>query len=217
MILIPAYNSAKHLPELISRIDSSAPEIDILIVNDGSTDNSTAILDSLHVKYIDIECNRGKGYALQKGYEYAINNSYDYVLTFDSDLQHLPEEIPLFLDRVGSADLVIGVRDISSRKMPYHRKLSNRLTTFVISFFSTKKFRDSQSGFRMISTELQKRLNLKSVKYDYESEQLFEIGKLDFRLLEIPITTVYTDSESHISHFMDTLRFIKLTLHRIFS
>jgi len=215
LILIPAYNAGEYLIELVERIKKVAPDADVLIINDGSTDNTAEILGHLPVQILNNKRNRGKGYTLQKGFNYAIENNYDYVITIDADLQHLPEEIPNFIEHERNADIFIGTRNLRSTDMPPHRRLSNYLTSLIISIFSGKRIRDSQSGYRMFSTEILKRLNVSSIKYDFESEQLFQAGVLDVDIIEVPISTVYSNSYSNINPLLDTLRFIKLIWRRI--
>lgn len=215
LILVPAYNAGKYLRELIERIKKSAPSSDTLIINDGSTDDTGMILNELNINHLTNFPNRGKGYSLKRGFDYAIQNGYDYVVTIDADLQHLPEEIPRFTNRAGEAEIYVGTRNLRSKDMPPHRKLSNWLTSLIISVFSGKRIRDSQTGYRMISTGLLKSLNVTSVKYDFESEQLFQAGRLSVKFAEIPISTVYEGSHSYINPLKDTTRFIRLILRRI--
>nr|MBN2276316.1 glycosyltransferase family 2 protein [candidate division Zixibacteria bacterium] len=217
LVLVPAYNAAPYLSDLVNRVRKAAPNIDLLIINDGSLDNSAEVLEDLNVTFLSNDTNRGKGYSLRRGLDYAIDRGYEYVLTLDADLQHLPEEIPNFLNHPQKADLYIGTRTRHGSNMPAMRRLSNKLTSGIISFLSKNRISDSQSGYRMISTELLKRIKIDSDGYDFESEFLFKAGRLDIRIVEIPISTVYAGSSSYIDPVADTLRFIRLTLKRIFS
>jgi glycosyltransferase involved in cell wall biosynthesis len=215
LILIPAYNAGRHLNELVQRVKKAVPDSDVLIINDGSTDDSAGILKNLDVISLTNSPNRGKGYTLQRGFDYAIKNNYDYVVTIDADLQHLPEEIPRFFESEIKADIYIGTRNLKSPDMPIDRKLTNNLTSLIISLFSGRRIRDTQSGYRMLSIEILKGMNIESIGYDFESEQLFQAGALNTTIDEIPISTVYADSLSYINPLLDTLRFIKLIWRRI--
>jgi hypothetical protein len=93
--------------------------------------------------------------------------------------------------------------------------LTNNLTSIIISIFSGKRIRDSQSGYRMTAVELLRKMQIKSVKYDYESEILFQAGALDAAIGEVAITTVYEGSHSYINPLVDTGRFIKLIWKRM--
>ncbi len=215
LILIPAYNAARHLPELVERVWKAVRDAHVLIINDGSTDNTAEILKKINATYLTNSTNRGKGYTLQKGFEYATKRGYDYVVTIDADLQHLPEEIPRFIESENKADIYVGTRNLKSHDMPLPRRLSNYLTSLIISLFSGRRIRDTQSGYRMLSVESLKSLNVNSTQYDFESEQLFQAGALNTRIAEIPISTVYENSLSNINPLIDTLRFIKLIWRRI--
>ncbi len=217
LIIIPAYNAGEYLSELISRLRKTVPELDILVVDDGSTDGTQDILKRLNVTVLFNSCNRGKGYSLQRAFEYAMSSNYDYVITIDADLQHSPEELPLFIEKIGMADIIIGARNVSLKTMPLPRWMSNKLTSAVISRFCGYKFADSQSGFRMYRVDLLKKLKVISVNYDFESELLIQAGDLGAKFMEIPVATIYRGAPSHINHLADTGRFIRLIWNRVVS
>jgi glycosyltransferase involved in cell wall biosynthesis len=210
LILIPAYNAAVSLPELVIRLNQILENPAILVVNDGSTDNTRDVLRDLPVRVHTHATNRGKGAALQSGFDYALEKDYDFVITIDADRQHPPEEIPRFLKRTGEADLYLGTRNFSVGRMPIHRKLTNRVTSWFVSRLAGMKVNDSQCGFRMIATELIRKLDVKSSRYQFESELIIQAAKMNARIIEIPISTVYNDESSHMNNIMDTIRFIKL-------
>jgi len=210
LIIVPAYNAGKYLPELILRIKQAAPASDILIINDGSLDNTFEIINNLKLPHIDNPNNRGKGCALKGGFEYGIDNNYDYIITIDADLQHRPEDIPRFIEKAGTASIVIGTREISSRTMSLARYISNTMTSAIVSRFCGQRIRDSQSGFKMYSTELIKKMDIGSEKFDFETELLIQAGREKAKIAEIPIMTIHSGSSSNINHLADTWRFIKL-------
>jgi len=212
LVLVPAYNAAGYLPELIVRIKKYVCDEHLLIINDGSTDESATILKEYNVKHISFGQNRGKGAALKAGFEYAIKHGYRSVLTIDADLQHRPEEIPRFFALDNGRRVVIGTRRIVLRDMPFARWLTNNLTSLIISIFSSQRVRDSQSGFRLIPVSLLKEVQLKTVNYDFESEILFKAGAVGCDIVEAPITTVYEGSHSYINPLVDPLRFIRQVL-----
>jgi glycosyltransferase involved in cell wall biosynthesis len=215
LILVPAYNAASYLPQLIPRIKAAARPADILIINDGSGDNTAEILAGLGVPYLTNTPNKGKGYTLQRGFDYAEANGYEYVITIDADLQHLPEELPLFINYGKNTDMIIGTRKIKLSVMPFARWLTNNLTSIIISIYGGRRIRDSQSGYRMIAVQLLRRMRIKSIKYDYESEMLFQAGALEAEVGEVAIATVYEGSHSYINPLIDTGRFIRLIWKRM--
>lgn len=215
LIIVPAYNAALHLEELVERTIRSAPKLDILIVNDGSTDETAAILATLPVRHLSLLQNSGKGTALLAGFDYARRNNYTAVLTLDADLQHAPEEIPLLLRQHTAQRIVIGARKIRRSSMPYQRKLSNSITSLIISIFSGQCVRDSQSGFRLIPISLLNKLDLKCGDYDLESELLFKAGAAGIEIVDVNVSTIYRQAYSHISPLPDILRFIRQIWNRL--
>ena len=149
------------------------------------------------------------------GFRFATEKGFTAVITIDADLQHLPEEIPGFLAQADTGALVIGTRKRNIRNMPFDRLVTNGLTSLIISIFSTQRVRDSQSGYRLIPTNLLRSLRLVSSRYDFESEMLFKAGYLGCRISEVPISTIYDESTSFINPLKDTLRFIRQIWRRI--
>ncbi len=215
LILVPAYNAARHLEELVARIRRIVPDRHSLYVNDGSTDETLDVLRRLGVNYLSLPENQGKGAALKAGFDYALARGYRSVLTLDADLQHLPEEIAGFLRGDDGNHLILGVRAMDLKVMPLARWLTNNLTSLIISIFSCRRIRDSQSGYRLIPAELLKSVQFRSVSYDFESEMLFKAGAAGCRIAEVPITTVYDDSQSYIHPWRETGRFIRQIWRRL--
>jgi glycosyltransferase involved in cell wall biosynthesis len=217
LVVVPAYNAARYLPELVSRVREYVCDSNLLIVNDGSTDTTLDILKNLNVSFISFRQNRGKGAALAAAFDYAVRQNYRSVLTLDADLQHLPEEIPGFFAADNGRRLIIGTRRMNLRIMPFSRWLTNNLTSLIISIFSVTRVRDSQSGFRLIPIPVLKAMPLKTIKYDFESEMLFKAGALRCPIGEVSVSTVYEESESYINPFKDTFRFIRQIWKRIWA
>jgi len=114
LIVIPAFNEEENISGVLTELKKHEPSMDILVVNDGSTDGTLSIVKNLEIECIDLPFNLGYGGALQTGFKYAVERDYDFVVQFDADGQHNPQEIktllkPLFEDRV---DIVVGSRFI---------------------------------------------------------------------------------------------------------
>jgi len=217
LVVVPAYNAAGYLPELVPRIRRFVCDSNFLVVDDGSTDETLKELKRLEVSYISFRQNRGKGAALSAAFDYAVRQGYRSVLTLDADLQHLPEEIPRFFAADNGRRLIIGTRRMNLKIMPFSRWLTNNLTSLIISVFSSQRVRDSQSGFRLIPTPVLRAIPLKTIKYDFESEMLFKAGAVGCEVVEVPISTVYEESYSYINPFKDTMRFIRQIWKRIWA
>jgi len=215
LVVIPAYNTARFLDDLINRIKNTSPTCDILVVNDGSTDNTAEIAQNQNVNILSNTKNQGKGFSLKRGFAYAIEKNYDYLITIDADLQHTPEDMARFLKNCSNGSIVIGSRELTMQKMPLHRWLSNNITSLMVSIFGGKLVRDSQSGFRMFHCGNLKKIKGESNRFDFESELLLQSGLLDIDIKEIPVETIYGREESSISHIGDIFRFIKQIWKRI--
>lgn len=217
LVLVPAYNAARHLEELVGRIRQYVCDENLLFVDDGSTDSTSELLQQFGVRNIRHRQNAGKGAALITGFDYAHAQGYRSVLTIDADLQHPPEAIPGFFAGDDGNTLIIGTRRIKLAVMPFSRCLTNYLTSLIISIFSSQRVRDSQSGYRLIPVKLLDALPLRTIGYDMESEMLFKAGALGVQMGEVPIPTIYEDSVSYINPLKDTGRFVRQIWRRIWA
>ena len=218
LAMIPAYKAADTLGELVAKIERYIPRQDILIVEDGSPDKTYQAAIATSAVVVRHEVNQGKGEALKTGFKYALENNYDGIITIDADLQHDPNAIPEFI-RIASeqnADVIIGTRPRNLANMPFERFLTNHLTSLIISCFSGRFVRDSQSGYRYHSRRALHTIKLNSSRYDTESEFLFKSGRAGYKVWEIKVPTIYSGSESYINPFIDTGRFIRLMWKSIF-
>ncbi|MDA3814275.1 MAG: glycosyltransferase family 2 protein [Candidatus Cloacimonetes bacterium] len=217
VIIVPIYNTEKYLPELFKRITKYFPLKSIFAVNDASEDNSKEICRKIGVKLIDLKVNSGKGNALQVGFKAAIEEGYKFAFTIDSDLQHKPEDFPDFIKKQNELDLalVIGKRDFSHKKMPFHRICSNTLTSWVVSRSSKQKILDSQCGFRLYNLEILEGMEFQTKRYQFETEIILKIAKKNGKVDFIPIETIYDRQVSYISGLRDIKNFIKIVLYEM--
>ena len=208
MVLIPAYNAAKTVGDVVRASKEVLP--DVVVVNDGSRDDTAAVARAAGAEVVDHPQNRGKGGALKTGFAHAIRNGYDIVITLDADGQHLPREIPKFLKsrEETKADLIIGGRSHLFGEMLPRRRLANRFSAWSISKASKTEVTDSQSGFRLYSANLLRNAKLRTEGFDLESEVIVRAGVGGFKILTIPIDLGFVDglSTSHYKPLKDTLR-----------
>jgi len=209
-ILIPGYNESR----MIGQVVTNARKIidDVVVIDDGSRDNTAQIAQDAGAYVIKHEVNKGKGAALRTGFQYVIDHGYDAVITMDSDGQHDPDDIPGFLDaveKIGSG-IIIGTRmgDIST--MPLIRRCTNKLTSFSASMLARQKIEDSQSGFRLITTDVLKTVKLETAGFETESEILIKASKAGFRISSVSIKTIYGEEKRKIKPMRDTYRFLRL-------
>ncbi len=211
-VLIPAYNASDTILELVKRISDYLPQNDIIVVDDGSQDQTYNEVKKTKAVVLRHHKNKGKGVALKTGFDYAIEKGYDYLITLDSDLQHDPVFIQSFIDGVRNknSDIILGTRKMNLKIMPFLNLLTNKLTSILVSIFTGKVMKDTQSGYRLTKVKVFNSLKLKSKKYDLESEILLKAGRKGFKIDSVYISTIYTGGRSFISPFTDTFRFIFL-------
>ena len=213
LALIPAYNTARALPDLIAGVRQTLP--DILVVDDGSSDETSTTCRASGVDVIRLEVNRGKGAALKTGFEYAIEHSYDAVITLDSDGQHNPKYIPAFLEAVSrtGADFVIGSRVDDKADMPLDRRFSNWATSHLLSWLLNAQIDDLQCGYRYHSINLIKAISLQSDKYELETEVVIKAVQAGFKPIFIPVKVEYGPAfTTGMNRLIDTWRWLRLVL-----
>ncbi len=215
-VVIPAYNEEENIEDLIDKLFKKGfSKKEIIVVDDGSIDKTYTMARKKGVWVLKNEKNEGKGYSQRKGFFFAKELGFEYVVTMDADGQHLVDDIDKFLKNT-SYDIVIGRRKIDPKVMPFKRVISNVLTSFVVSVLCGRRIKDSQCGYRMLNLSRILKIPVKTKKYEAESELLVKACRAGFSLKEVPIRTMYSVGGSHISPFVDTLRFIVLSVKLIF-
>lgn len=214
-VVIPAFNAAGTLTELISQVSRQVSAENIFVVDDGSTDETELIARDLGVWLLRHSRQKGKGAALRDGCRKAVEMNYEMVVTMDSDLQHDPQEIAAFRDAASRFDVVVGKRSISTKDMPVHRFISNTLTSRILSSRTGVKIEDSQCGYRLYKSEVLRTVDSACRHFDYESDMLLKAALAGFGVGFIPIKTIYNGSLSYI-RVIDILRFIKVYIKSFF-
>ncbi len=205
-VVIPAYNAGKTIGELVRSIkDQGLP---VVVVDDGSTDNTAAVAAQHRALVISHLRNHGKGQALRTGFEHALRAKYEAVVTMDSDGQHHPEDIPKFIQAAERqhAGIVVGNR-MGSAAMPPVRRCTNRLMSHIVSRLSRQEIPDSQCGFRLIHREVLATVPLRSRHYEIETELLLAASRRQWKTISVPIQTTYNGQVSYIRPLQDTVRF----------
>lgn len=190
LIIVPAFNEAENIREVILRLESVNKEWDVLVINDCSTDNTSAIARNTgHATVLDLPINLGIGGCVQTGFRYARKYGYDYALQFDGDGQHSAEEIGKLLSIVmnDEADAAIGSRFRQRHdgfKSSFFRRIGIRLFEWFSYLLIRQRITDHTSGFRAYNRKV---LNLLADHYptDYpEPEVVILLGKNGFRIKE---------------------------------
>ena len=206
-ILIPAYNAAHTILAVVRECLKHG--LPVAVVDDGSTDDTSALLSGLPVNLLRHERNLGKGAALQTGFVWALKSGFDGVVTVDADGQHDGSAIPFLVAsaRDGRWGILIASRHTQFEQMAGLRKFWNRVGVWCIWKRTGFEISDSQSGFRYYSCDLLKILALKSNRYALEMEIFLKAWKSGFTVGSLPVAARVADGRatSHYRPFKDTL------------
>ncbi len=209
-VVIPFFNERRFLKDLNERIPDSVDTI--IFIDDGSTDGGCDLIELSNPKVILIknQQNRGKGFSLRAGFLKCLELGGEYIISLDADLQHPPELIPGFIELLNEYDLVIGTRKFSKREMPLDRRISNFITSFIISKKAGARIYDSQSGYRAFNASALVKIMSDSDDFIAESEMLIKAGKNKLKIGHYPIPTIYGEEKSKINRIKVIRSFITM-------
>lgn len=214
-VVVPAFRAARTVGEVVARVRRAAPGATVLVVDDGSDDDTAGRALAAGAAVASHEINLGKGRALATGLAAALAlEGMRFAVTLDADGQHPPEAIPALLAPVerGEADLVIGARRRAPGVMPLGRRCTNWLSSTLVSRAVGRRVPDSQSGFRAMTRAVAARVRPDGARYEFETEFLFAAAAAGFRIGAAEIPTVYPGGRSHFRHVRDTLRLARVFL-----
>lgn len=204
--LVPAYQAAAHLGEVLLGLAALEPAPAVLVVDDGSRDATAQVARTCGARVLSFAANRGKGHALLAGFD-ALRD-VDGIVTLDADGQHPPACFPAFVAAFeAGADLVLGARAFSG-EMPWKRRVANAWSSGWATRLAGQRVSDSQCGYRLYSRAVLDRTPLTPGGYELESEIVVRAARLGFRLAEVPIPTVYGEEKSQIRMFRDVPRIV---------
>ena len=214
LAVIPCYNEELTIGSLVIKTKKHVDQV--LVVDDGSTDETASIAKQTGAIVISHKKNLGKSAAIKTAFKYSIENNYDYVITIDGDGQHNPSEIPAILDNVANDgnDISIGFRFGVNTEMPKWRKVGKRILDYATSVGNGGNVTDSQSGFRAFNKksvkELTKKMNSRA--FSVESEQLIKAHELGLKVGKTNITCKYkgldTSTKNPTTHASSVLNYI---------
>jgi len=211
--LIAAYNEERHVGEVIAGTTRHVSAV--IVVDDGSVDRTAAVAAAAGARVIAHERNQGKGCAVRTGLAAVLSEPYSHVLLLDADLQHDPDEIPKLLTcaATGAGDFVVGEREFSKAAMPAARYYSNVIGSRILSHLVGARIRDSQSGFRLIRTDLLRHVQLTSTGYEIETEMIIKLVRAGATLDRVTVSRLaYANARSHMRPVRDTFRTCMLAL-----
>ena len=209
LALVPAYQAGPMVGPVVASARAYLP---VVVVDDGSTDDTAVVAEQAGATVLRQVPNAGKGAALRAGFRHALEAGADAVVTLDADGQHDPDDIPAFLAAfaVSRPELVLGRRDFGS--MPPVRRLSNTLGGWVFSAAVGRNVADNQSGYRLIGRRLMAAL-LDSTEsgFEFEVEMIARCIALGLPIAEVPVRTIYAGEPSHIRPWRHFTEFLRVT------
>ncbi|MFI5370018.1 MAG: glycosyltransferase family 2 protein [Candidatus Eisenbacteria bacterium] len=204
--LIPAYQAAAHLGEVLMRLAVLEEAPEVLVVDDGSRDATAEVARRHGARVLAFAANRGKGHALLAGFRALAG--YDAVVSLDADGQHPPESFPDFVRAAETGvDVVLGYRRFDTG-MPALRRFANGWSSAWASLAAGRRISDSQCGYRLYRREVLTAVPVRASRYEVESEMAVRAARLGFRIAEIEVPTVYGGETSHIRLHRDVPRIL---------
>lgn len=217
LIIIPAFNEELKIGTIINKTRDMFPDIDILLVNDSSTDKTPIIAKDKGVRVISHPFNLGYGCALQTGYKYAVAANYDYVVQMDADGQHDPQFIKCLVDELlkDEADLILGSRylDVESYKVSLPRKMGVAVFSEIILWITGKKITDPTSGFQAMNRKVVDLYVSEYFPVDYpDADIIIFLLRKGMRIKEIPVRMYANNNKSMHSGLKPIYYIIKMFL-----
>jgi len=211
-VIIPTYNNHKTLRRVIDGVLSYTPNC--IVVNDGSSDSTKEILDVYpQITTLNLPKNKGKGNALREGFKKAKGLKYQYAITIDSDGQHYPDDIPVFIDHLEKSEkevLLIGNRNMNQDGIPKKSSFGNKFSNFWFWFETGITLEDTQSGYRLYPLKfIPKRLYTN--KFEFEIEVIVRTAWNGVEVKNIPINILY-DPNERVSHFRPFKDFTRISI-----
>lgn len=209
-ILIPAFNEAHRIGPVVT--GALAHGYPVVVIDDGSTDETGALVRSLGAEVIRHDHNHGKGASLVSGFAYAREHGHPVVVTLDADGQHDPAEIARFVDayRRTGIPVLIGNRMWNDAEMPLVRRWTNRAMSMLLCRIMKAYIPDTQCGFRLYRTDVLSFAPAVSRRFAMESEVLLHLALRGFWMDSVRISTIYRGSKSRINPLVDTMRFVMM-------
>jgi glycosyltransferase involved in cell wall biosynthesis len=215
LVILAAWNESEMIGKVVR--DLRKMSLNVLVVDDGSTDNTSQVAEDAGAVVLRHSTNLGKGKALADGYRYAAEEGYDAIVTMDADGQHDPRDVPRFFDAYDRTGIpvLIGNRIRDRHHMPRIRRITNRIMSHMLNRKMTQYVADTQNGFRLYQTDVVMMVIPETKGFAAESEILLTLDEIDIRMESIPISAFYHGEKSHIRPIHDTHLFFKMLKRRV--
>ena len=213
-VLVPTYNNDKTLARVLQGILEFTANI--IVINDGATDNTQEVLKSFpQVLQVHLPENKGKGNALRIGFKKASELKYSYAITIDSDGQHFPEDIIVFLSALEKETtknvLYIGARNMEQSDVPGKSSFGNKFSNFWFWFETGNWLADTQCGYRLYPLKEIEKLNLFTPKFEFEIEVIVKAAWNGTLVKNVPVKILY-DEEERVTHFRTVPDFTRISI-----
>lgn len=208
-VLIPAYNESKEIGRVVEAVKNKG--LDVIVVDDGSTDNCGVIAREKGAAVLRHEVRCGKGLSLKEGFKQVLKGPYTAVITMDGDGQHAPEDLNQFLAKQEQdpASIITGNRMVNFKDMPLVRYWTNCFMSSLISSICKQHIPDTQCGFRYIHRKILEDIQITCNDFEIETEVLIKASKKGYKIHSVPIKTIYREERSNIRPIKDTFRFFR--------
>ena len=216
-ILVPTYNNAVTLDALLK--DLQKLNAYIIVVNDGSTDETQNILDQYTgIHSISYSPNKGKGFALRRGFSAAISQGYQYAISIDSDGQHFARDIPAFLDCLekNPGALIIGARNMDQSSVPGKSSFGHRFSNFWFKVETGIQLPDTQSGFRLYPVQRLQSMTFITRRFEFEIEVIVRSAWNGIPVTSVPVSVYYAPPGERVSHFRPFADFTRISILNTF-
>ena len=217
--VIPAFENHATIGRLVKETRRYIDHI--VVVDDGSADNTARLAEDAGARVLRLQKNRGKGNALRIGFRYVRENGFDAVITLDADSQHDPEEIPKFIEsfRRNNQQIVVGNRLHAKDRIPRIRYGPNKVGTYLFSWLIGRDIKDSQCGFRLYDRNVLETIHILNDGFEAEADILLRAGKRGYDIGFVPIEPIYFSANQHKSTYRpikDTFRISIIFLMNLF-
>ncbi len=212
-VIIPAYREAGRIGAVVEGVSVYLP--DVIVVDDGSPDDTARQAEQAGAVVIRHAINSGKGAALDTGFRAARERGFDYAITMDGDGQHAPSDVPAFMQTYlkSGTPVLVGTRMSKTRDMPWARRWTNRIMSWLLSREMGQSVPDTQCGYRLYALGVVPEVSAESKRFAAESEILMDLSHRGVKIGSVPIATIYGTEKSKIHPIKDGVRFLKM-LHQ---
>jgi glycosyltransferase involved in cell wall biosynthesis len=214
-VIIPTYNNRNTLRRVMDGVLQQTTGQEVIVVNDGSTDDTASILAAYgaRIRVLDNAVNKGKGFSLRKAFAEAIRLGFENAITIDSDGQHLAADIPLFIEAAiaNPGALLMGSRNMAQEGVPGKSSFGNKFSNFWFKFETGLTLPDTQTGFRLYPLGPLKKMTLFTTKFETEIEVIVKMAWKDVPIIPINIQVIY-DKNERVTHFRPFRDFTRISI-----